>query len=212
MITIADTVRTWLARNPTLTQYIQEGLINHSSLARRIKPEVERQIGEIVSVEAITLALNRHAKRLAHEAPVDYAKYIGEVSVQSGLSVLTLPQTDKSMGEFFAVARQLHDQNEYMVYTRGLWYTALIGRSEIVDELAATLQGTITSRDCVGITVKLRIGHLPIPGVCAYVLQLLASRGINLVEVTSSHNELTVFVESRFTSDALSLLVTRPST
>lgn len=208
MITISDKVREWVDQNPTCAQYMSAGLMNHSSLARRIKTDIERAVGEKVSVEAITLALNRYAKQLTVDGVVDYRSYLGEVSVQSGLGVLTISQTDASMDEFLAAARRLHEQREYMVYTRGMWYTALIGRTEVIDELAATLDGTtVTSRDCVGITVKLRIGHLPVPGVCAYVLQLLAGRGINLVEVTSSHNELTVFVDSKFMSDVLALLV-----
>lgn len=207
MITISDKVREWVKQNPTYAQYMSEGLLNHSSLARRIKPEIEQSIGERVSVEAITLALNRYAKQMVAEGIVDYASYIGEVSVQSGLSVLTIPQSESSMDQFFVAARRLHEQNEYMVYTRGLWYTALIGRTEVIDELETTLRGTVTSRDIVGVTVKLRIGHLPVPGVCAHVLQLLASRGINLVEVTSSHNELTVFVHNNRTSETLALLV-----
>jgi hypothetical protein len=34
-------------------------------------------------------------------------------------------------------------------------------------------------------------------------LQMLAERGVNLIEVTSSHNELTVFIPSKFTDVAL---------
>lgn len=207
MLTISDKVREWVDSNPTSAQYMSAGLINHSSLARYIKSDIELAVGERVSVEAITLALNRYAKQMVAKGIVDYSMYIGEVSVQSGLGVLTIPQSESSMDGFFVAARRLHEQNEYMVYTRGLWYTALIGRTEVIEELETTLQGTITSRDVVGVTVKLRIGHLPVPGVCAYVLQLLASRGINLVEVTSSHNELTVFVYSNRTSEVLSLLV-----
>lgn len=207
MITIADHVKTWVHRHPTHAMHMQQGIINYSSLARHIKPEIERASGERVSVEAITLALNRTAKQLSPSDIVDYGSFIGEVSVQSGLGVLTIPQASINAASFFNAVKKLHDKQEYMVYTRGLWYTALIGRLEIIDELERTLHGTVTSRDIVGITVKLRIGHLPIPGVCAYVLQVLASQGINLIEVVSSHNELTVFIPSEFTNTALDCLV-----
>lgn len=186
---------------------MRQGIINYSSLARQIKPEIEQVSGERVSIEAITLALNRSAKLLSRKDTVDYATFIGEVSVQSGLGVLTIPQANINASSFFDAVKTLHNKQEYMVYTRGLWYTALIGRLEIIDELERTLHGTITSRDIVGVTVKLRIGHLPIPGVCAYVLQVLADQGINLIEVVSSHNELTVFIPSTFTNAALDCLV-----
>lgn len=207
MITITDRIRTWIDRHPTYALHMRQGVINFSSLARRIKPEIEQEGGERVSVEAITLALNRLAKSLSDDQAIDYMQYLGEVSVQSGLAILTIPQSNINADAFFWAAKKLHEQQEYMVYTRGIWHTALIGRLTVIDELEATLHGTITSRDLVGVTVKLRPGHLPIPGVCAYVLQLLAERGVNLIEVTSSHNELTVFVPSESTNTTLTCLV-----
>lgn len=207
MITISDRIRTWIQNHPVYAMHMREGVINYSSLARRIKPEIERESGERLSVEAITLALNRNAKQLSEQDIVDYSQYLGEVSVQSGLGILTIPQTDINAGVFFDAVKQLHEQKEYMVYTRGIWHTALIGRLEVITDLEEKLHGTVTSRDIVGITVKLRTGHLPVPGVCAYVLQLLAARGINLIEVTSSHNELTVFVLSKSTNMALECLI-----
>lgn len=207
MITIADHVKTWIHHHPTHAMHMRQGIINYSSLARLIKSDIERESGERVSVEAVTLALNRAAKKLTSENDIDYSQFLGEVSVQSGLGVLTIPQSDINTDLFFRAARKLHERNEYMVYTRGLWYTALIGTVNVIDELEAKLHGTVTSRDIVGITIKLRIGHLPVPGVCAYVLQLLAERGVNLIEVTSSHNELTVFIPSKFTNVALEALI-----
>jgi len=207
MITIADHVKNWVHHHPTHAMYMRQGIINYSSLARLIKSDIERESGERISVEAVTLALNRTAKKLSSEDDIDYSQFLGEVSVQSGLGVLTIPQSEINTDLFFRAARKLHERNEYMVYTRGLWYTALIGTLNVIDELEAKLHGTVTSRDIVGITIKLRIGHLPVPGVCAYVLQLLAERGVNLIEVTSSHNELTVFIPSKFTNVALEALI-----
>ncbi len=174
MITISDRIKIWIANHPAYALHMREGIINYSSLARRIKPEIERQSGERVSIEAITLALNRSAKKLSNAETIDYSAYLGEVSVQSGLGILTIAQSDINADAFFRAARKLHEQNEYMVYTRGIWHTALIGRLNVIDELEGKLHGTVTSRDLVGVTIKLRPGHLPIPGVCAYVLQLLA--------------------------------------
>lgn len=207
MITISDHVKNWVHNHPTHAMHMRQGIINYSSLARIIKPDIEHASGERVSVDAITLALNRVAKKLSPESDIDYSRFLAEVSVQSGLGVLTIPQSDINTDVFFRAARKLHEQNEYMVYTRGIWHTALIGKLNIIDELETTLHGTVTSRDIVGITVKLKIGHLPVPGVCAYVLQLLADRGVNLIEVTSSHNELTVFIPSKFTNVALESLI-----
>lgn len=207
MITIADRVRTWITAHPFHAAFMNDDLINASALARHIKPELQAQIGEPISVDAITLAINRYGKSSTAHIPTDFDQYVGEVSVQSGLGILTIAQVDLDSDAFFETVARLHRQREYTVYTRGIWHTALIGQYSVISELASRLQGTITADNLVGITVKLKPGHLPIPGVCAYVLQKLAYSNINLQEVTSSHNELTVFINKSDTNRALECLV-----
>ncbi|RYF29124.1 MAG: hypothetical protein EOO17_02545 [Chloroflexi bacterium] len=207
MITITDRVKTWVTEHPFHATFMADGLINASALARLIQPDIANQMGEAVTVEAITLALNRYGKDSHSATLVDFDRYIGEVSVQSGLSIMTIPQVDLNSDEFFRAIMELQKQQEYTIYTRGIWHTALIGKKEVISTLSQSFPGTITSHDIVGITVKLKPGHLPVPGVCAYVLQKLAHRNINLQEVTSSHNELTVFIHRIDTNKALECLV-----
>lgn len=207
MLTIADRVKTWIEAHPTYVSFMADGLINASALARLIKPELQKQTGEPISSEAITLALNRYSKKIKKLASNNFEQYIGEVSVQSGLSIITIPQVDLNPDKFAKAITILHKTHEYTLYSRGVWHTSLIGKKPIVEELATHFRYTIVAHDLVAITVKLKPGHLPVPGVCAYVLQKLALRDINLQEVTSSHDELTILIKKADTNRALDCLV-----
>jgi hypothetical protein len=207
MLTITDRVKSWMKAHPTHARFIADGIINASALARTIKPELQKQAGEIISQDAITLALNRYSKSAQRHASVHYEKYIGEVSVQSGLSIITIPQVDLDPDAFSKAISILHKSHEYTLYSRGVWHTMLIGKRGVVVELASHFRYTFVAHDLVAITVKLKPGHLPIPGVCAYVLQKLALQNINLQEVTSSHDELTVIIRKEDTNKALDCLV-----
>lgn len=186
---------------------MKDGLINLSALARLIKPELEKQAGEILSREAITLALNRYSKRPDVATNINYERFIGEVSVQSGLSALTIPQVNLDIDAFFDALKTLHANHEYTLYTRGVWHTALIGKQTTIEMLAANFQHSILAHDLIGLTIKLKPGHLPTPGVCAYILQKLALRGINVTEISSSHDEFTIIVAKQFAQAALDCLV-----
>jgi hypothetical protein len=207
MLTIADRVRSWMESHPVHAGFIADGLLNASALARMLKPELQKQMGEKISQEAITLAINRYGKRTQKIASVNFEQYIGEVSVQSGLSIITIPQVDLDPDGFAKAIMILHKTHEYTLYSRGVWHTALIGKRPIIDELAVHFRHTIIAHDLVAVTVKLKPGHLPVPGVCAYVLQKIALRGINLQEVTSSHDELTLIIQKTDTNKALDCLV-----
>lgn len=207
MLTIADRVKAWVEAHPTYVSFMADGLINASALARLIKPELQKQTGEIISNEAVTLALNRYSKTIKKLASNNFEQYIGEVSVQSGLSIITIPQVDLDPERFAKAITILHKTHEYTLYSRGVWHTSLIGKKPIVEELTSHFRYTVVAHDLVAVTIKLRPGHLPVPGVCAYVLQKLALRDINLQEVTSSHDELTILIKKIDTNRALDCLV-----
>lgn len=223
MRTISNRVETWLMDRPFHMSFLARGLLNSSALARDIRPELEQQAGEKLSEQAITLAINRLTRRLTSNAtvsdddgPSDITKsfawtnfdhYIGEVSAQSGLSILTIPQTSIDEAVLYEVLWDLHAAKEYTLYTRGVWHTALISTRRTIEQLADHFAGSIVTHDLAAVTVKLRPGHLPVPGVCAFVLEKLAQHGINLAEVTSAHDELTVIVEKQFMQPTLDCLL-----
>ncbi len=207
MITITDHVRAWITRHPFHARFMADGLLNASSLARQIRPEIEQQVGERVSAEAVTLALNRHGRSAATLATLDYTRYLGEVSVQSGLSLLTVSQTNLDTDRFLDAVTRLQQDHEYALYTRGVWHTTLIGRHDIIVDLAAKFSSSVKIDNLVAVTIRLKPGHLLIPGVCAYILQRLALRGVNLVETASSYNELTLIINATDMNAALDCLV-----
>ena len=59
MRTIQETVETIINRTPFIEEAMQEKLINISSLARVIQPEVEEILGKKVQSGAIMMSINR---------------------------------------------------------------------------------------------------------------------------------------------------------
>ena len=59
MKTIQETVETIIHRTPFIEEAMQDKLINVSSLARLIQPEVERSLGKEVKSGAIMMSINR---------------------------------------------------------------------------------------------------------------------------------------------------------
>ena len=59
MKTIQETVETIIQRTPFVEEAMQDKLINVSSLARLIQPEVEEALGKEVKTGAIMMSINR---------------------------------------------------------------------------------------------------------------------------------------------------------
>ena len=59
MITVPEVTQKIIMRSRYLSEAISKGIINNSSLARYIKPEIEEMLIKEVSLSAIIMALNR---------------------------------------------------------------------------------------------------------------------------------------------------------
>lgn len=59
MITVPEATKTIIMRSRYLSEAMSKGILNNSSLARYIKPEIEQMLIKNVSNSAIIMALNR---------------------------------------------------------------------------------------------------------------------------------------------------------
>ena len=204
MVSISSHVQSWLDEHPTIRAHVAEGIINHSALARRIRHDIESSLGEKVSIESITIALNRAGKVLERQRQTDPLSYIGDISIQTGLTILIF---NVDHFDSLSLPTALTSEQSYFVSTRGIWHASVITTSHIATRSGLIKSCTERQDDITSITIKLREGHIPIPGVCAGILSLLANKGVNLQEVISTHNELTILTDQINTDRALKALM-----
>lgn len=205
MIKVSDRIALWLEAHPTHAQFLSEGLINASALARTIQPEIQKQTGASASLDSIILSLNRQAKTIKHAAP-KVEQTVDEVSIQPNLSLIVLPNSELD-GEMFSKAIAiLHKTKEYALYTHGVWHTSLTGKQSVVQELAAHFQHTTLTHDLLAVTAKLMPADTTTVSY-ASLLQKLAQRNIATHAVYFSHNELTVIIAKADANGALECFV-----
>ena len=96
MITIAEAVGELVRSSPLLEEGISKNIINYSSLARLIKPEVEEKVFKTIKTGAIIMALKRLSKRkYAKEKDVRAIfKQNPDMIVRSNLMEYTLVNSD----------------------------------------------------------------------------------------------------------------------
>lgn len=64
MITVPEATKKIVMRSRYLSEAMSKGIINNSSLARYIKPEIEEMLIKKVSTSAIIMALNRMSEEI----------------------------------------------------------------------------------------------------------------------------------------------------
>ena len=202
MKTASSAVEDYIRRKPFLQSALSQGIINLTSLARIIQPEICEVLGKDVRQGAIVMALKRLSEelefRLTHRI-VKVLKDIGEITVRSSLSDYTYRISDTILDrqrELLAAIQ--NDQDLFYTSSRGVQEINIVisDRAEdTVERIFAGEQCTQKAGGLASITVKLPKENVTVPGVYYFIFQRLAWEGILLYEVISTTNEFTILVE-----------------
>lgn len=214
MTSIPAVVEELIKKKPFLESALIEGLINLSSLARKLRPEVEKAAAREVNDGAIIMALNRLVPRLELLSNMKFRKVIeniGDIVVRSNLADLTFSNS-KSL---YRCQAQLLDhvqktKDAFCTFSQGIGETALVVSSNLVstvDRLFINEYQLSKSISLSSITIKLPAENSLYPGVYYYIFKELAWDNINVVELISTTNEFTVVVHDDDIHRAFSILM-----
>lgn len=201
MKTISSVVEVYIKQKPFLLNSISQGIINLTSLARLMMPEIEKELGKDVKQGAVVMALKRLSEeldfRINHKL-VRILKNIGEITVRSSLVDFAFVISDTLLENQVKLISEIN-KNKELFYTssRGVNETNIIvsaSISDVVEEIFKKEKQTHKVENLSSITVKLPEVNITTPGVFYYIFQRLAWEGVIIHEVISTTNEFTVIV------------------
>jgi hypothetical protein len=201
MNTISSVVEHYIKSKPFLLSSLSQGIINLTSLARIMMPELESHLGKEVKQGAIVMALKRLSEELDFKINYKISKVlknIGEITVRSSLTDYTFVISDtllENQAKLLAEINKVHDI--FYTSSRGVNETNIVVSASIAPTIETIFRGeklTHKIEDLSSITVKLPQENISTPGVYYYIFQRLAWEGIIIHEVISTTNEFTIIV------------------
>ena len=201
MKTIASQVSEYVKTKPYLSTALSQGIINLTSLAREIQPEIEKALRKPARNGAIVMALKRisdNEEFLSTHKIVSVLRNLGDITVRSSLTDYCFKLSETlllAQSEFLAAIKDKKD----------IFYTSSrgVGESNIVvsSNLAPLIEGLFGDEICLdkidnlsAITVKLPNDNVKIPGIYYFIFQRLSWEGVNINEVISTSNEFTILM------------------
>jgi len=199
--TIASQVSEYVKTKPYLSTALSQGIINLTSLAREIQPEIEKALRKPARNGAIVMALKRisdNEEFLSTHKIVSVLRNLGDITVRSSLTDYCFKLSETlllAQAEFLAAIKDKKD----------IFYTSSrgVGESNIVvsSNLASLIEGLFGDEICLdkidnlsAITVKLPNDNVKIPGIYYFIFQRLSWEGVNINEVISTSNEFTILM------------------
>ena len=135
MLSIGKITEEIIGRSPFLREAMTDDLINISSLARKIKPEIEETLGKEVKEGAIVMAIKRMSPGLYHRLNLKITNIIGELGdflVRSNLEDFTFENTESLRLKQADLVHLVNSESDvFYTICRGVTETTIIASQSI---------------------------------------------------------------------------------
>ncbi|MEO6509272.1 MAG: aspartate kinase [Patescibacteria group bacterium] len=210
MITISEAVESVIKSSAYLEEGISLGIINLSSLARVIKPEIEEKTMKEVTVAAVMMSLKRFSTTFtSKQNNSKIFKTTPDMIVRSNLIEYTVANS----GSLFQIHKKILDKMEenkyFLVITQGVFETTIIVSSELkskIEEYFSKEKVKVCIENLSAITIRLPQETVETPAVYYLIHKLLVWEGINVVEAASTYSEFTLILKDKDVDKAFSVL------
>ncbi len=201
MKTIASVVEQYIKTKPYLSTAMTQGIINLTSLARQIQPEIEETLQKPARSGAIVMALKRisdNLEFLSTHKIVKVLKGIGDITVRSNLVDFSFKISETLLNAQAQFLAEVNDNpNVFYTSSRGVTESNIIVSSNAAAQLENYFQAERLiekTEDLSSISIKLPTENVTIPGIYYFIFQRLSWEGVNIYEVISTSNEFTIIV------------------
>ncbi len=213
MVTISETVSEIVSRKPFLEEALASGLINLSSLAREIYPEVSQRLDKGVKHGAIVMSLKRLKPSINVQINLRIKRVVelmGDITVRSNLADYTFRNSDSLTVCQTELLKAISKRKDvFYAFSQGIYETTLIMSDVLSDEINHIFDREVMTYKITSlssITIKLPEENAQVYGVYYHILKKLAYEGINILEIISTTHEFTIIVNDENVNSAFSVL------
>jgi hypothetical protein len=214
MKTIQEAVESTIRKTPFIEEALNEKLINVSSLARVILPEVSQLLKKDVKIGAVMMAINRLSPASELRIRKNIKKLainLGDFIVRSDLCDFTFKNTPSLLKEIAKILSKSADSNDYfLTVSQGIFETNIVTSKNLqkyVEDIFKKETLIHSVLDLASITIKLPKENLEQSGVYYFILKQLAWANIPLQEVISTTHEMTIVVKEEDVNETFAILM-----
>jgi aspartokinase len=200
MVTISHVVNKLVDERIYLHEALSKGIASYGSVAKHLKPEIEKELGKEVDHFAIVTALRRYAAKLATRFnEVKFNTTFSEVNLKTHIIDINVIKTQ----ELFDKLKRFYDlinfeKGDILHVIYGRTHVAIITNERYKEKILNLLQNQKIKRieeNLVALSFTVGKERIEMPGVLFKITRSLAWENINVVEIISVDLEVTFIVD-----------------
>lgn len=200
---VYDAVVSILSSHYLLRDAVDLEIVNYSSLARKILPWVESLVGKKVSDESVLMALVRYSKKTKKRTT--WNSDLTEVIASCTLAVfddavdVVLPRSSETFHALNALSSKVNwNKNELLYVTQASGEIAVVLDSRNFAKLTKSLSKSAFVDVQKNLSViRIRFNSekfISTPGPVSVFLRILALHSLNVIELATAYNEVSIVV------------------
>lgn len=209
MKTISTVVHNIIRHQPFLDDALARNIINFSSLAADLQPEVEKEMRKPVKQGSIIMALRRYHPKKNKFSRKDFRK-LGDIMVRSGITEFTYLNSKTLLANKARLLDAVKEQpGLYLNYSSNYQESNFLVASDLMELIQEYFKEEVQvneKKDLSSITIALPEGNTQTVGLYFYIFKLLAYEGIPIYEIISTTNYFTLFLEKEYVNQAFILM------
>ncbi len=214
MRTIQQAVTDIINKTPFIEEALYDKLINVSSLARVIKPEVEKMLKKDIKEGAIMMAINR----ISPSSVLKIRKNIKKIALTSGDFIMrsdlcdyTFKNASTLVPKIIKLLKDLGSDNDnFFTISQGVFETSIVISKKAASKIERIFKEEKvlwSATNLASLTIKLPKSNIEQSGVYYFILKQLAWANISVQEVISTTHEITIVVKEIDIKQTFSILM-----
>jgi len=202
MVTVSHVVNKLVDEKIYLYEAISKKIASYGSVAKHLKPEIEKELGKEVEHSAIVTALRRYSDKInVRFKDVKFNSKYAEVNLKTHIMDINVQKTQElfdKLKRFYDVVNFERGDILHIIY--GRTHVAIVTNERYKEEILKLLQNQKIKKieeNLVSLSFTVGKDRIDKPGVLFQITRSLAWEDINIIEIISVDLDVTFIVEKK---------------
>ncbi len=198
-VRLSEVVKQAIDAYPFLKTPMDLGLVNYSALARKIKPQLEKQLGQALSVESIAMALHRHVEPSSQQMlnrPLDIIAAC-KVQLLPDIAAVHYAYSRKLQEKIHQAKTDIENRGGNVYVVERAVEISIITQSDFIEQIlkaADKAKPLARHSNMALVTLQYPPEALDKPGVFSYFVETLHQSNVNIIGIFSSYSKMSFVV------------------
>ena len=198
MVTVSHIVNKLVDEKIYLQEAIGKGIASYGSVAKKLKPEIEKELKKEVAHYAIVAALRRYAERMnVRFRDIKFCANNSEVNLKTNIIDITVQKTPSLFDKLKRIYDIIHfEQGDLLHIIYGRNTVSIVTNERYREEIVKFLQFekiVEINENLVALSFAIDKKLVETPGVLFQIIRNFAWESINIIEIISIDLEM-IFV------------------